>query len=170
VKGKVVGRRRLASIAGIVTPDTILRWYRRLVAKKYDGSKGRRPGRPSTKPDIAALVVRMATENPTWLCQERAREARCCPRDEGGPFGAGLQEQASNSRELLPSNGGGGERSRKRRDLRVMCGLERRAQANHWRGLERFSTGIKTGASQVLREEHGGNLLTGHAVSGVQVA
>jgi putative transposase len=49
-----------------VTPDTILRWYRRLVAKKYDGSKTRRPGRPSTKPDIAALVVRMATENPTW--------------------------------------------------------------------------------------------------------
>jgi hypothetical protein len=66
VKGKVLGRRRLASIAGIVTPDTILRWYRRLVAKKYDGSNRRRPGRPSTKPDIAALVARMATENPTW--------------------------------------------------------------------------------------------------------
>ena len=66
VKGNVVGRRRLASIAGIVTPDTILRWYRRLVPRKYDGSKTRRPGRPSTKPDIAALVVRMATENPTW--------------------------------------------------------------------------------------------------------
>ena len=66
VKGKILGRRRLATIAGIVTPDTILRWYRRLVAQKYDGSKARRPGRPSTKPDIAALVVRMATENPTW--------------------------------------------------------------------------------------------------------
>jgi putative transposase len=66
VKGKVLGRRRLADIAGIVTPDTILRWYRTLVAKKYDGSKARRPGRPSTRPDIAALAVRMATENPTW--------------------------------------------------------------------------------------------------------
>jgi putative transposase len=66
VKGQVLGRRRLADIAGIVTPDTILRWYRRLVAKKYDGSNTRRPGRPSTKPDIAALVVRMATDNPTW--------------------------------------------------------------------------------------------------------
>jgi hypothetical protein len=64
VKGRVLGRRRLADIAGIVTPDTILRWYRRLVAKKYDGSKTRRPGRPTTKPDMAALVVRMATENP----------------------------------------------------------------------------------------------------------
>src|SRR5215813_8264318 len=59
VKGNVVGRCRLASIAGIVTPDTILRWYQRLVAKKYDSSNRRRPGRPSTKPDIAALVVRM---------------------------------------------------------------------------------------------------------------
>jgi putative transposase len=65
VKGKILGRRQLAAVAGIVTPDTILRWYRRLVAKKYDGSKTR-PGRPPTKPDIAALVVRMATENPTW--------------------------------------------------------------------------------------------------------
>src|ERR1700675_5169937 len=66
VKGKVLGRRQLAAVAGIVTPDTILRWYRRLVAKKYDGSKARRRGRPSTKTDLAALVVRMAKENPTW--------------------------------------------------------------------------------------------------------
>src|SRR5262245_59451717 len=66
VKGKVLGRRRLAAVAGIVTPDTILRWYRTLVANKYDGSAARRPGRPSTKADLAALVVRMAQENPTW--------------------------------------------------------------------------------------------------------
>src|SRR5262249_19850932 len=66
LKGHVLGGRHLAAIAGIVTPDTILRWYRRLVAQKYDGSQTRRPGRPTTKPDIAALVVRMANENPTW--------------------------------------------------------------------------------------------------------
>src|SRR5262245_14029665 len=66
VKGKALGRHRLGDIAGIVTPDTILRWYRRLVAKKYTGSTTRVPGRPSTKPAIAALVVRMASENPTW--------------------------------------------------------------------------------------------------------
>jgi hypothetical protein len=65
VKGHVLDRRHLAAVAGIVTPDTILRWYRTLVAKKYDGAK-RRPGRPTTKPDIAALVVRLANENPTW--------------------------------------------------------------------------------------------------------
>ena len=66
MKGHVLGRRRLAAVAGIVTPDTILRWYRTLIAKKYDGSKRRRPGRPSTTSDITALVVRMANENPTW--------------------------------------------------------------------------------------------------------
>jgi transposase InsO family protein len=66
VKGKAVRRRRLAGIVGIVTPDTILRWYRTLVAKKYDGSHARRPGRPTTKADLVALVVRMAKENPTW--------------------------------------------------------------------------------------------------------
>jgi putative transposase len=66
VKGHVLSRRHLAGIAGIVTPDTILRWYRRLVATKYDGSKTRRLGRPTTKLDIAALIVRMANENPTW--------------------------------------------------------------------------------------------------------
>ena len=65
VKGRLLGRRLLRDYAGIVTPDTILRWYRRLVATKYDGSKRRRPGR-RTKPDIVALVVRMAQDNPKW--------------------------------------------------------------------------------------------------------
>jgi len=66
VKGKVLGRKVLQQVAGIVTPDTILRWYRKLVAKKYDGSKKRGRGRPRTAEEIAALLVRMAGENPTW--------------------------------------------------------------------------------------------------------
>src|SRR6478735_7181313 len=66
VRGKVLGRRQLAPVASIVTPDAILRWYRQLVAKKYDGSHARCPGRPRTKPELASLVVRLATENPTW--------------------------------------------------------------------------------------------------------
>ncbi len=66
VKGMALGRKVLREIAGIVTPDTILAWYRRLVARKYDGSKKRGPGRPCTKVDIALLVVTMAQENPTW--------------------------------------------------------------------------------------------------------
>src|SRR5262245_58381862 len=43
VKGHVLRRRPLTAVAGIVTPDMILRWYRKLVAQKYDGRK-RRPG------------------------------------------------------------------------------------------------------------------------------
>jgi putative transposase len=46
-----------------VTPDTLLRWYRRLVAQKYDGSSKR--GHPSP-PDIVELVLRMARENSGW--------------------------------------------------------------------------------------------------------
>jgi transposase InsO family protein len=49
-----------------VTPDTILRWYRGLIAKKYDGSRHRRPGRPRTAPEIESLVVKLATENPRF--------------------------------------------------------------------------------------------------------
>ena len=64
VRGQTLGRRVLTQVAGIVTPDTILRWYRRLIAQKYDGSARRR--RPSTPQAIAELVVRMAVENPRW--------------------------------------------------------------------------------------------------------
>ena len=46
--------------------DTILRWYRNLIAAKYDGSKNRGKGRPPTAVDICKLIVRMAQENPTW--------------------------------------------------------------------------------------------------------
>ena len=56
----------LAQVAGIVTPDTILRWYRRLIARKYDGSAHRHRGRPITPREVADLVVRMAVENPPW--------------------------------------------------------------------------------------------------------
>ena len=66
VRGHKLGRRVLTQVAGIVTPDTILRWYRRLIAKKYDGSTRRRRGRPMTRQDVAELVVRMAVDNPRW--------------------------------------------------------------------------------------------------------
>ncbi len=66
VRGKKLGRRVLRQVAGIVTPDTILRWYRRLIVQKYDGSARRSRGRPVTPREIADLVVRMAVENPQW--------------------------------------------------------------------------------------------------------
>ena len=65
-KGKAIGRRVLRELGTIVTPDTILRWYRRLVARKYDGSGKRRPGRPRVMDVIRALAARMAFENERW--------------------------------------------------------------------------------------------------------
>ena len=66
VRGQQLGRRVLMQVAGIVTPDTILCWYRRLIAQTYDGSARRGRGRPMTRRDVAARVVRMAVENPQW--------------------------------------------------------------------------------------------------------
>jgi hypothetical protein len=62
--GKRVGRKTLAQVAGVAKPDTILAWYRRLIAQKFDGSKHRRyPGRPRIEPKLEALIVQMAKEN-----------------------------------------------------------------------------------------------------------
>ena len=66
VRGQQRGRRVVMQVAGIVTPDTILRWYRRLIAQTDDGSARRGRGRPMTRRDVAARVVRMAVENPQW--------------------------------------------------------------------------------------------------------
>ena len=64
-KGHRLGRRLLSRVATIVTPDTILRRHRRLIAEKWTYSR-RRPGRPQTMKKIARLIARMATETPTW--------------------------------------------------------------------------------------------------------
>jgi putative transposase len=65
-KAKGLGRKLLSEIATIVTPETLLRWHRRLVAQKYDGSGKRGPGRPRTAAEIEELVVRIAQENRDW--------------------------------------------------------------------------------------------------------
>jgi putative transposase len=49
----------------LVTPATLLRWHRQLVARRWAYS-GRRPGRPGTPAGLRELVVRMARENPAW--------------------------------------------------------------------------------------------------------
>ena len=66
VRGQQLGRRVWMQVAGIVTPDTILRWYRRLIAQTYDGSARRGRGRPMPHRDVAARVGRMAVEHPQW--------------------------------------------------------------------------------------------------------
>lgn len=66
VLGKALGHKVLTEICSIVTPDTIMRWHRKLIAHKYDGSKARKPGRPRVMLEIRMLVLRFATENRTW--------------------------------------------------------------------------------------------------------
>jgi hypothetical protein len=63
---KGLSRQTLSGLGTVVTPDTLLRWYRALVARKYDGSKARKAGRPGTKPGIEQLVMRMARGNRSW--------------------------------------------------------------------------------------------------------
>ncbi len=84
VKGKVLGLARLCELAGIVTPETILRWHRKLVAKKWDYSDRRNGadatenngdattevkstiGRPPVPQEVVDLVLKLARENPRW--------------------------------------------------------------------------------------------------------
>jgi transposase InsO family protein len=66
IKAKALGRRVLAEVASIVTPETLLTWHRKLIAQKYDGTAHRSPGRSRTPDEIEALVVRMAEENRDW--------------------------------------------------------------------------------------------------------
>src|SRR6516225_374815 len=65
-RAKKLGRRLLAQVATIVTPETLMAWHRKLIAQKYDGTSFRTPGRRRTAKEIAALVVRMAEENRAW--------------------------------------------------------------------------------------------------------
>ena len=65
-KAKKLGRKALRDLDTIVSPDTLLGWHRKLIAKKYDGSGKRGPGRPRVMDEIRQLVVRMAKENPSW--------------------------------------------------------------------------------------------------------
>jgi putative transposase len=65
--GHRLGRKILSEVANVARPDTILAWYRKLVARKFDGSKARRgPGRPRIGREVEQLIVRMAKENLDW--------------------------------------------------------------------------------------------------------
>src|SRR6202795_3061033 len=65
--GHRLGRKSLSEVATTALPDTILAWYRRLIARKFDGSRARRtPGRPRIDREVEELIVRLAEENPSW--------------------------------------------------------------------------------------------------------
>jgi hypothetical protein len=65
--GKRLGRTALQQVACVAKPDTILAWYRRLIARKFDGFQLRTsPGRPRIASDLESLIVRFARENSGW--------------------------------------------------------------------------------------------------------
>jgi hypothetical protein len=61
-----IPRKILLELGTIVTPDTLLRWHRQLIARKFDFSRRGKPGRPRTMRVITELIVRMALENLQW--------------------------------------------------------------------------------------------------------
>src|SRR5215467_745983 len=64
---KRLGCKALREVARVAKPDTLLAWYRRLVAQKFDGSRHRAyPGRPRVSLEVETLVVRLARENRGW--------------------------------------------------------------------------------------------------------
>jgi len=67
VVGKRLGRQGLEPVASAAKPDTILAWFRKLVAHKFDGSRHRvYPGRPPLGRKLSELIVRLARENSGW--------------------------------------------------------------------------------------------------------
>jgi putative transposase len=79
----------------LVTPQTLLRWHRELVRRKWTYRNGRKSGRPPIDPEIAALAVRMARENPRWGC------VRIC----GELHKLGIRVGATTIRTLLRRHG-----------------------------------------------------------------
>ena len=76
-KAKALGRKALMELDTIVSADTLMRWHRRLVAKKWDDSSRRGPGRPGIMREISQLIVRMAVDNRGGAIPEfRARWTR----------------------------------------------------------------------------------------------
>jgi len=66
-KAKRLSRRMLEQCTELFTPDTIMRWFNKLIAEKYDGSQKRKsPGRPQITQEIVHLVIRCKEDNPRW--------------------------------------------------------------------------------------------------------
>ena len=76
VRGHRLGRQVLRQIANVVTPDTILRWHRQLILRKWTYAN-KRSGRHSVLAEIRRLVVRMAEENHLGLYTDPRRSEEC---------------------------------------------------------------------------------------------
>jgi len=92
----VIPKARLRGLRLLVTPDTILRWHRDIVRRRWAAkSKRGRTGRPATRRNIRALVLRLARENPEWGYR----------RIHGELAGLGVKVAASTVWEILKTSG-----------------------------------------------------------------
>ena len=114
-QAKSLGRRVLRDLHTLVTPDTLLRWHRQLIARTYDGRGRRGPGRPRVMDTIRRLIVRMATENREWgdtrirgargnLGQQVARGTIANVRKERGLEPAPERKKRTTWREFLAAH------------------------------------------------------------------
>jgi hypothetical protein len=98
--GHRLGRRRLDEVATIVTPDTILRWHRQLIARKWTYAK-RRGGRPRVLAEIRCLVVRMGRGEPHVGLQAAHEQPA---RSYNGPVLCPCHPALSSARTPSPPN------------------------------------------------------------------
>ena len=66
VLAKKISRNALSEICNVFSPETILKWHRELIAKKYDGSKCRKYGRPQISDELRKLIIKLARQNRSW--------------------------------------------------------------------------------------------------------
>jgi putative transposase len=92
----VIPRQRRAGLRMFVTPQTVLRWHRDIVRRRWARkSQHKRPGRPVTRRSIRGLVLRLARENPDWGYR----------RIHGELAGLGIQIAASTVWQILTNAG-----------------------------------------------------------------
>ncbi len=113
-----VGRKLLEELDLTFSPETLLRWYRKLVAAKYDGTKQRGKGRPAVSDAVAEWIVRMASENESWGVR----------RISGALANLGLVASAATVRRVLQDAGIPPAPTRKR-ELRWVDFLRRHHEA-----------------------------------------
>jgi hypothetical protein len=65
-RAHALGRKALSELDTLVTPDTLMRWYRTLVAQTWAFTHRRGPGRPRTMDMMVQPIVRMALDNRSW--------------------------------------------------------------------------------------------------------
>ena len=92
VKGKSIGRKALMELTTIVTPDTLLRWHRTLVAQKWDYCEKRKKlGRPRIRQVIVDLILRFARRIHLGVTIESRRLGQCWPSHFGHDSGQCLE-------------------------------------------------------------------------------